>query len=133
MFRSGKDAAEDATVAASLRLKQLQRVLQHTLRVNDAVDWEALRDRSKFAMPSTFPEPKPVRTRAHEPGGSVQGHLGHHCGLRAGRLQFASGKPLTLLTGSNLLHLLEKHGYRAKIDLKEARETLAATICRVLE
>lgn len=37
--------------------------------------------------------------------------------------QFANGKPLTLLSGSHLLHLLERHGYRAKIDLREARET----------
>ncbi|MDP8207805.1 MAG: restriction endonuclease [Candidatus Electryonea clarkiae] len=35
--------------------------------------------------------------------------------------KFAKGKPLTLLNGSNLLHLLEKHGHRAKIDLKEAK------------
>ena len=35
--------------------------------------------------------------------------------------KFAIGKPLTLLTGSNLLHLLEKHGVRAKIDLRAAR------------
>lgn len=34
---------------------------------------------------------------------------------------FASNKPLTLLNGSNLLHLLEKHGHKAKIDLKEAK------------
>lgn len=37
---------------------------------------------------------------------------------------FASGKPITLFTGSNLLHLLEKHGYKAKIDLHEARKEL---------
>jgi restriction system protein len=35
--------------------------------------------------------------------------------------KFASGKPITLFTGSNLLHLLEKHGYRARIDIREAR------------
>jgi restriction system protein len=34
---------------------------------------------------------------------------------------FANGKPLTLLNGANLLHMMERHGYRAKIDLKEAR------------
>lgn len=34
---------------------------------------------------------------------------------------FAKDKPLTLLNGSNLLHLLHKHGHKAKIDLKEAR------------
>ena len=38
--------------------------------------------------------------------------------------EFAKGKPLTLLDGSNLLHLLKKHGHKAKIDLKEAREIL---------
>jgi len=37
---------------------------------------------------------------------------------------FAKGKPLTLLNGSNLLHLLEKHGHHAKIDLKEAKKIL---------
>lgn len=34
---------------------------------------------------------------------------------------FASNKPLTLLNGANLLHLLEKHGHKARIDLQEAR------------
>lgn len=38
--------------------------------------------------------------------------------------QFASGKPITLFTGANLLHLLEKHGYQAKIDLRQARREL---------
>ena len=36
--------------------------------------------------------------------------------------EFARAKPLTLLNGSNLLHLLEKHGHRARIDLKEAKQ-----------
>jgi restriction system protein len=39
--------------------------------------------------------------------------------------EFAKGKPLTLFNGSNLLHLLEKHGYKAKIDLREAKYILA--------
>lgn len=34
---------------------------------------------------------------------------------------FAKGKPLTLLNGANLLHLLEKHGHRARIDLQDAK------------
>jgi len=38
---------------------------------------------------------------------------------------FAKGKPLTLLNGSNLLHLLEKHGHHAKINLKEAKKILS--------
>ncbi len=37
---------------------------------------------------------------------------------------FASGKPITLMNGANLLYLLEKHGHKARIDLKEAKELL---------
>lgn len=37
---------------------------------------------------------------------------------------FANGKPLTLLNGANLLHLLEKHGTRAKIDIECARRLM---------
>lgn len=39
--------------------------------------------------------------------------------------EFAKGKPITLLNGSNLLYLLEKHGHKAKIDIQEARKILA--------
>ena len=39
--------------------------------------------------------------------------------------EFAKGKPLTLLSGSELLYLLQKHGHRAKIDLAEAKQLLA--------
>jgi restriction system protein len=35
--------------------------------------------------------------------------------------EFAKNKPLTLLNGSNLLFLLEKHGQKARIDLTEAK------------
>jgi restriction system protein len=38
--------------------------------------------------------------------------------------EFAKGKPLTLLSGSNLLHLLEKHGHKVKIDIQEAKKIL---------
>lgn len=34
---------------------------------------------------------------------------------------FAKGKPLILLNGANLLHMLEKHGHKVRIDLQEAR------------
>jgi len=40
---------------------------------------------------------------------------------------FAKGKPLTLLNGSNLLHLLQKHGHKAKIDINEAKKILGDT------
>lgn len=35
---------------------------------------------------------------------------------------FAKGKPMILLNGANLLHMLEKHGHKAKIDIQEARK-----------
>jgi restriction system protein len=38
--------------------------------------------------------------------------------------KFSAGKPITLLTGANLLHLLDTHGIKAKIDIREARKTL---------
>ena len=38
--------------------------------------------------------------------------------------EFAKGKPLTLLSGSELLFLLSRHGYHAKIDIKEAKKVL---------
>lgn len=41
--------------------------------------------------------------------------------------KFASDKPLTLMSGSHLLHLLEKHGTKAKIDIQEARKEMGLT------
>lgn len=41
--------------------------------------------------------------------------------------EFAKDKPISLMNGGNLLHLLEKHGYHAKIDLKEAKKLLKVT------
>lgn len=38
--------------------------------------------------------------------------------------EFVSDKPLTLLSGSNLLHLLQKYGRKAHIDLVAARRAL---------
>ena len=38
---------------------------------------------------------------------------------------FAKDKPLTLLNGGHLLHLLEKHGRKARIDLVEAKKKVS--------
>lgn len=35
--------------------------------------------------------------------------------------EFSKGKPITLMNGANLLYLLEKHGHKARIDIKEAK------------
>ena len=37
-------------------------------------------------------------------------------------IEFAKDKPLVLLDGSNLLHMLEKQGRKARIDLQEAKK-----------
>jgi Restriction endonuclease len=42
---------------------------------------------------------------------------------------FAKDKPITLMDGANLLHLLAKHGHQARIDLKEAKTILAEKQC----
>lgn len=38
--------------------------------------------------------------------------------------EFAKGKPLQLVNGANLLSLLEKHGHKARINIKEAKAIL---------
>ncbi|MDB2391092.1 restriction endonuclease [Alphaproteobacteria bacterium] len=38
--------------------------------------------------------------------------------------KFAADKPITLLSGGNLLHLIEKHGFKGRIDIKEARKEM---------
>jgi restriction system protein len=44
--------------------------------------------------------------------------------------EFAKGKPLTLLSGNELLSLLGQHGHKAKIDLKEAKALAAGNAAR---
>ncbi len=39
-------------------------------------------------------------------------------------ITFAKDKPITLLNGGELLYLLSKHGYKAKIDINEAKQIL---------
>jgi restriction system protein len=39
--------------------------------------------------------------------------------------EFSKDKPIVLLSGGNLLHLLQKQGYKAKIDLNEAKKIMA--------
>lgn len=53
--------------------------------------------------------------------GAMKGILVTTSSYGADSYEFAKGKPLTLLSGGNLLHLLAKHGHRARIDIAEAR------------
>ena len=57
--------------------------------------------------------------------GATKGILVTTSDYGADSYEFAKNKPLTLLNGSNLLHMLEKHGTRAKIDIKEAKKILS--------
>ena len=56
--------------------------------------------------------------------GAIKGILVTTSNYGSDAYNFAKDKPLTLLNGGHLLHLLEKHGYHAKIDIKEAKELL---------
>ncbi len=59
-------------------------------------------------------------TLTHE--GASKGILVTTANYGADSYEFAKNKPLTLINGSNLLFLLEKHGYNARIDLEEAKK-----------
>ncbi|WP_297634929.1 restriction endonuclease [uncultured Clostridium sp.] len=53
--------------------------------------------------------------------GASKGILVTTSNYGADSYEFANDKPITLLNGANLLHMLEKHGYEARIDLNEAK------------
>jgi len=57
--------------------------------------------------------------------GAIKGILVTTADYGPDAYNFAKDKPLTLLNGNNLLHLLGKHGHRAKIDIKEAKKIIA--------
>ena len=57
--------------------------------------------------------------------GAIKGILVTTADFGPDAYAFAKDKPITLLSGGNLLHLLKRHGHRAKIDLMEAKVVLA--------
>ena len=57
--------------------------------------------------------------------GAIKGILVTTADYGPDAYEFAKDKPLTLLNGNNLLHILEKHGHKAKIDIREAKKILA--------
>ncbi|WP_027684172.1 restriction endonuclease [Rhizobium leguminosarum] len=64
---AGKEAADQATIDAGLQIDALSTILAHTLRVDDRVDWESLKDFSGWKPTRRFTESKPVRMRYEEP------------------------------------------------------------------
>ena len=64
---AGMETADEMTIEASARLEALSGILAHTLKVDDRVDWEALKDRSPYTIDPRFPEPEPQRKTTPEP------------------------------------------------------------------
>lgn len=60
--------------------------------------------------------------------GATKGILVSTADYGSDAYDFAKGKPLTLINGSELLYLLEKHGHHAKIDLREAKKILSEKV-----
>lgn len=69
-------------------------------------------------------------TVQHE--GATKGILVSTADFGPDSFKFAKDKPITLINGSNLLSLLYKHGYKARIDIKQAKEILANNPLREL-
>ncbi|MCU1808266.1 restriction endonuclease [Cytobacillus firmus] len=69
-------------------------------------------------------------TVQHE--GATKGILVSTADFGPDSFKFAKDKPITLINGSNLLSLLHKHGYKARIDIKQAKEILANNPLREL-
>lgn len=61
-------------------------------------------------------------TVQHE--GALKGILITTSNYGSDAYDFAKGKPLTLMNGGNLIHLLERHGRKARINLAEAKQIL---------
>ena len=58
--------------------------------------------------------------------GAIKGILVTTADYGPDAYRFAKDKPLTLLNGANLLHLLQSHGHAAKIDIAEAKRLAKA-------
>ena len=64
---SGHAAAEDLTADAINRLDAIGAILKHTLKVDDRIDWESLKDKSQYDFPKSFHEPKPASSPESTP------------------------------------------------------------------
>ncbi len=75
LFQTGKGAADEMTADAIRAQEGIGRILAHTLAINDAIDWETLKDHGAYAMPTQFPEPRPATAARPEPAYEVL-HIG---------------------------------------------------------
>jgi len=106
--RASRDAGVDAVVFYPDPLRGGKIVIQ-AKRYTDTVPVSAVRDLYGTVLNE----------------GAIKGILVSTADYGPDAYEFARDKPLTLLSGSNLLHLLEKQGHKARIDLKEAKKILA--------
>ncbi len=67
MLLSGQNAADELSVEAAMKLDSLNRILAHTLKVNDKVDWDTLKDKATYLYPQEFPEAKPSSLATKKP------------------------------------------------------------------
>lgn len=63
--------------------------------------------------------------------GATKGILVTTSDFGSDSVEFAKGKPISLLNGSHLLHLLRKHGYSARINIEEARKLMNENIAEI--
>jgi restriction system protein len=61
---AGKDSADQMTIEAETKLASLSGILAHTLKIDDRVNWDSIKDFSRFSKPSHFAELAPFRQRA---------------------------------------------------------------------
>ena len=106
--RASRDAGVDAVVFYPDPIRGGKIVIQ-AKRYTDTVPVSAVRDLYGTVLNE----------------GAIKGILVSTADYGPDAYEFARDKPLTLLNGSNLLHLLEKQGHKARIDLKEAKKILA--------
>jgi restriction system protein len=103
--RASRDAGVDAVIFDADPIRGGKIVVQ-AKRYTNTVDVSAVRD---------------LFGTIHNEG-AIKGILVTTSTYGPDAYSFAQDKPITLINGGNLLSLLERHGTKARIDMKEAKE-----------
>ena len=107
--RASRDAGVDAVIFDADPIRGGKIVVQ-AKRYTNTVDVSAVRD---------------LFGTVHNEG-AIKGILVTTSTFGPDAYSFAQDKPITLINGGNLLSLLERHGTKARIDMKEAKELYRA-------
>ncbi len=108
---SGHAAAEGLTADAITKLGSLDRILVHTLAVDDRVDWEALKDKRVYDFPKRYPEEMPSTKSEAEPQYAIP---------KIGFLDLIFGQKARIIASAEDSH---RNAYRAWEDREHRRET----------